>query len=83
MCPFTSQWSVFSCGHCLCCQCVWLLLQQRGVAAGRAGACVKCPMCRTTTKVQEISYVSTVTQKTEEEKDIVVKVEDAFHLVIV
>ncbi|CAB3995131.1 E3 ubiquitin- ligase SHPRH, partial [Paramuricea clavata] len=66
------EWSVFSCGHCLCCQCMWVLLERPDIP-GRAGSNVRCPMCRANTMVQDISYVSTIRQLTEQDKDLVVK----------
>ena len=69
------QWSVFSCGHCICCQCAWVLLRQAGVGPRHRNVHVKCPMCRIPTIAQEISYVSTArTQKEESEENISVKV---------
>ena len=69
------QWSVFSCGHCICCQCAWVLLRQAGVGPRHRNVHVKCPMCRIPTIAQEISYVSTAkTQKEESEESISVKV---------
>ena len=69
------QWSVFSCGHCICCQCAWVLLRQAGVGPRHRNVHVKCPMCRIPTIAQEISYVSTArTQKEESEENIAVKV---------
>ena len=69
------QWSVFSCGHCICCQCAWVLLRQAGVGPRHRNVHVKCPMCRIPTIAQEISYVSTATtQKEESEENVSVKV---------
>ena len=69
------QWSVFSCGHCICCQCAWVLLRQAGVGPRHRNVHVKCPMCRIPTIAQEISYVSTArSQKEESEEKVSVKV---------
>lgn len=69
------QWSVFSCGHCICCQCAWVLLRQAGVGPRHRNVHVKCPLCRIPTVAQEISYVSTARTQTEEaEEKVTVKV---------
>lgn len=65
------QWSVFSCGHCICCRCAWVLLRQAGVGPRHRNVHVKCPMCRIPTVAQEISYVSTARTQTEEVEDSV------------
>jgi hypothetical protein len=54
---------------------MWALLERPGIP-GRTGANVRCPMCRANTMVQDISYVSTIRQLNEEDKDLVVKVID-------
>ena len=69
------QWSVFSCGHCICCQCAWVLLRQAGVGPRHRNVHVKCPMCRVPTIAQEISYVSTARTQTEQvDENVSVKV---------
>ena len=55
---------------------MWVLLERPDIP-GRAGSNVRCPMCRANTMVQDISYVSTIRQLTEQEKDLVVKVINA------
>jgi len=68
------QWSVFSCGHCVCCQCAWVLLRQAGIGPRQRNVHVKCPMCRIPTLAQEISYVSTTRSQTKEtEENVTVK----------
>ena len=52
---------------------MWSLLERPGIP-GRAGANVRCPMCRANTMMQDISYVSTIRQLNEQDKDLVVKV---------
>ncbi|XP_048589960.1 E3 ubiquitin-protein ligase SHPRH isoform X2 [Nematostella vectensis] len=53
------EWSVFSCGHCYCCDCVWVLLRQAGIGPRNRDVHVKCPLCRVPTLAREISYVTT------------------------
>ncbi|XP_068707085.1 E3 ubiquitin-protein ligase SHPRH-like isoform X2 [Montipora foliosa] len=65
------QWSVFSCGHCICCQCAWVLLRQAGIGPRQRNVHVKCPLCRIPTVAQEISYVSTATSQTDTAHDSV------------
>lgn len=68
------QWSVFSCGHCICCQCSWVLLRQAGIGPRQRNVHVKCPMCRIPTLAQEISYVSTArSQDKDTEEHVTVK----------
>ena len=77
------QWSVFCCGHCICCQCAWVLLRQAGVGPRHRNVHVKCPMCRIPTIAQEISYVSTARTQTEESREnISVKVPDKILLLV-
>lgn len=79
--PFFFQWSVFSCGHCVCCQCAWVLLRQAGIGPRHRNVHVKCPMCRIPTVAQEISYVSTARSQTKEtEENVTVKVFMPFSL---
>ena len=69
------QWSVFSCGHCICCRCSWVLLRQAGIGPRHRNVHVKCPMCRIPTLAQEISYVSTGrSQDKDTEENVTVKV---------
>ena len=69
------QWSVFTCGHCICCQCAWVLLRQSGIGPRNRNVHVKCPLCRVPTVAQEISYVSTTrSQGDQASDDITVKV---------
>ena len=69
------QWSVFSCGHCICCQCAWVLLRQAGIGPRHRNVHVKCPMCRIPTIAHEISYVSTERSQTKEaDENVTVKV---------
>lgn len=65
------QWSVFSCGHCICCQCAWVLLRQAGIGPRQRNVHVKCPLCRIPTVAQEISYVSTATSQADKAHDSV------------
>lgn len=62
---------------------MWVLLERPGIP-GRVGSYVRCPMCRANTMVQDISYVSTVRQLAEEDKDLIVQVKNimiAFHCI--
>jgi len=72
--PLGVQWSVFTCGHCICCQCAWVLLRQSGIGPRNRNVHVKCPLCRVPTVAQEISYVSTTrSQGDQASNDITVK----------
>lgn len=52
---------------------MWVLLEQpRVIFQNRSN--VRCPLCRHVTMVEDISYVSTVRQLTDEDKHINVKV---------
>ncbi|XP_072036001.1 LOW QUALITY PROTEIN: E3 ubiquitin-protein ligase SHPRH-like [Amphiura filiformis] len=52
-----SSWSVLTCGHCYCKDCIEVLIKRH--MFGR----FRCPICRTPTAMKEVSYVSTVTQE--------------------
>ena len=68
---------MFCCGHCLCCDCVWILQRQVSGLVSRSsrGINIKCPLCRTPTLTQEISFVTTSRKHLDQEEiDISVKV---------
>lgn len=48
--PFGFRWSLLTCGHAYCCDCVRILLNAQ---------LIKCPICRQATNRNNISYVTT------------------------
>ncbi|KAI5193916.1 E3 ubiquitin-protein ligase SHPRH [Manis pentadactyla] len=64
------QWSVLTCGHCFCNECISIIIKQYSVGSHRRS--ITCAICRQTTSHKEISYVCT-SEKARQEKDIPVK----------
>ncbi|XP_074043884.1 E3 ubiquitin-protein ligase SHPRH isoform X3 [Macrotis lagotis] len=64
------QWSVLTCGHCFCNECVAIIIEQYSVGTRRSS--IKCAICRQTTSHKEISYVFTA-ETANQEDDIPVK----------
>ncbi|XP_033107047.1 E3 ubiquitin-protein ligase SHPRH-like [Anneissia japonica] len=51
------QWTVLQCGHCFCHECMAVLI--KGYSSVGRRKSLRCPTCRTSTYVEDISYVST------------------------
>ncbi|XP_071956695.1 E3 ubiquitin-protein ligase SHPRH-like [Antedon mediterranea] len=55
--PLGCQWTVLQCGHCFCNECMDIFIQRHSSIGSRKS--IKCPTCRSSTYVTEISYIST------------------------
>ncbi|XP_062519341.1 E3 ubiquitin-protein ligase SHPRH-like isoform X2 [Corticium candelabrum] len=53
------EWSVLTCGHCVCCSCSCYVIAK--AKADRSG--VKCPLCRFVMQPAELTYVSVNSKK--------------------
>eukprot|EP00794_Sanderia_malayensis_P003768 gene3768-4290_t len=69
------QWAVFCCGHCYCCDCVYMLERQHSFSnlSTRKAINIKCPLCRTRTFAEDISFVILNADDSKEKSDIAVK----------
>jgi len=59
VCQLGTQWAVFQCGHCICCECVGHLQRQSIVYVRSQEARIRCPMCRALTPANDVSFVQT------------------------
>ena len=58
------QWSVLTCGHCYCLECIRLMIDK--YSFGGRQRSMKCAICRQLAHISDISYVCTKESRMEE-----------------